>query len=404
MTENRTEIVGGIDTHRDTHVAAAVDACGRLLGAESFPATGAGYSELLAWLKSWGALRCVGVEGTGSYGANLARHLAAAGVTVIEVNRPNRQERRRRGKSDVTDAEAAARAALSGHAGAVPKTRDGAVEVIRMLTVARRSAVKARTAAANQIHALILTAPEQLKDHLSGLSGRTLIEACARLRPTTTADALTAGAKTALRALAGRHQALTTEIAEHTTALRALCAATNPALLGAPGVGADVAAALLIAAGDNPDRLTSEASFAALCGASPIAASSGQTTRHRLNRGGDRHANQALWRITMTRLRNDPTTQAYAERRRAEGKTTREITRCLKRYIAREMHHLLTNPPPIPHGPDLRHQRTQAHITLTAAAQAIGCPTTRLSALEQGTHHNTTLANHYQHWLTQNTP
>ena len=177
MSENRSEIVGGVDTHRDFHVAAVVDTAGVLLGAESFPTTGAGYEQLLAWMGSWGALRCVGVEGTGSYGAGLARHLTAAGTAVIEVNRPNRQERRRRGKSDVVDAETAARAALCGHATAVPKTHDGPVEAIRVLTVARRSALKARTQAANQIHDLLTTAPETLKDQLKGLSGRALIDA-----------------------------------------------------------------------------------------------------------------------------------------------------------------------------------------------------------------------------------
>ncbi|MCY3786301.1 MAG: IS110 family transposase [bacterium] len=404
MSENRTEVVGGVDTHRDSHVAAAVDGTGRLLGAEAFPATSAGHRELLAWLASRGALRCVGVEGTGSYGAGLARDLAAAGVCVVEVNRPNRQERRRRGKSDTLDAQAAARAALAGDATAVPKTHDGPVEAIRMLTVARRGALKARTAAANQLHGLLTTAPEELKVHLRGLRGRALIDACAALGPDTTSDAPAAAAKVALASLARRHQTLSAETAALDGELQALCAAANPALLAAPGVGPETAAALLTAAGDNPRRLRSEASFAALCGASPIAASSGRTTRHRLNRGGDRHANSALWRIAMVRLRCDPATQAYAARRRAEGKTTRETIRCLKRHIAREIHRLLTDPPPVPHGGDLRRRRTQANITLTAAAKAIGCPTSRLSALERGTHHNATLAGHYQHWLTQNTP
>ena len=400
MSENHIEVVGGVDTHRDDHVAAAVDAAGRLLGTASFPATAAGYRQLLGWLANWGTLRCVGVEGTGSYGAGLARHLAAAGICVVEVNRPNRQERRRRGKSDTVDAETAARAALCGHATAQPKTHDGPVEAIRMLTVARRSALKARTGAANQIHGLLTTAPEQLKHQLAGLKGRALIDACADPPPAT--DTLCGAAQTALRSLARRHQTLSAEIAALDNDLRDLCAAANPALLATTGVGADTAAALLIAAGDNPDRLKTEASFAALCGTSPITASSGQTTRHRLNRGGNRHANSALWRIAMVRLRCDPTTQAYAARRRLDGKTNRDIIRCLKRHIAREIHHLLTNPPPIPHGADLRHQRRNANITLTAAAHALNTHTSRLSALERGTHHNTTLATNYQHWLTQN--
>ena len=320
MSEKHTEIVGGVDTHRDVHVAAAVDATGALLATAPFAANAAGYGELATWLATWGPVRRVGVEGTGSYGAGLARHLAAAGVEVVEVNRPNRQTRRRAGKSDTVDAAAAARAALAGDATAVPKAHNGPVEAIRMLTVARRSAVKARTQAHNQIHSLLVTVPEALKDHLSGHRGGALIDACARLRPATTADALLAAAKRALRSLARRHQALSAEIAALDGELRALCAAANPALLAAHGVGPDTAAALLIAAGDNPQRLHSDASFAALCGASPIQASSGQTTRHRLNRGGDRHANQALWRIAMVRLRHDPRTQAYAARAPAKAK------------------------------------------------------------------------------------
>ena len=366
MSEKHTEIVGGVDTHRDVHVVAAVDGTGALLATASFAANAAGYGELAAWLATWGPVRRVGVEGTGSYGAGLARYLTAAGVAVVEVNRPNRQTRRRAGKSDTVDAEAAARAALAGHATAVPKSANGAVEAIRMLTVARRSALKARTQAHNQIHGLLVTVPETLKDQLAGLRGGALIDACARLRPTTTTDALIGAAKRALRSLARRHQALSAEIAALDGELRALCAAANPALLAAHGVGPDTAAALLIAAGDNPHRLHSEASFAALCGASPLPASSGQTTRHRLNRGGNRHANQALWRITMVRLRSDERTQAYAARRRSEGKTTRDIIRCLKRHIAREIHRLLTNPPPVPHGADLRHRRLNANIILTA--------------------------------------
>ena len=352
MSEKHTcsgsEIVGGVDTHRDVHVAAAVDATGALLATASFAANAAGYGELAAWLATWGPVRRVGVEGTGSYGAGLARHLAAASIEVVEVNRPNRQMRRRAGKSDTVDAEAAARGALAGHATAVPKAHNGPVEAIRMLTVARRSALKARTQAHNQIHGLLVTAPETLKDQLGGLRGGALIDSCARLRPNSTTDALIGAAKRALRSLARRHQALSAEIAALDGELRALCAAANPALLAAHGVGPDTAAALLIAAGDNPHRLHSDASFAALCGASPLPASSGQTTRHRLNRGGNRHANQALWRIAMVRLRHDPRTQAYAARRTSEGKTTRDTIRCLKRHIAREIHRLLTNPPPHP--------------------------------------------------------
>ena len=400
MTSNRAEVFGGVDTHKDTHVAAVIDAAARLLGTAAFAADAPGYEQMLAWMGSFGALTRVGVEGTGSHGAGLARHLGAAGVAVVEVNRPNRQMRRR-GKTDTVDAEAAARAALDGAAVCVPKSADGTVEAIRMVSVARRSAVKARTQAANQINGLAVSAPEHLKDRLRGLSTRAVVEVCARWRPESSPDTVTAAAKTALRTLARRHQALTAETAQLDAELRSLCEQANPALLAAVGVGAETAAALLVAAGDNPQRMRSEASFAALCGACPVEASSGQTVRHRLNRGGNRHANNALWRIAPTRLRCDERTIACAARRRAEGKTKRETLRCPKRHIAREAYRLITDPPPVPRGDDLRRQRTQRGLTIDAAAQALSTHTTRISALERGHYHNRDLAQRYQQHLTQ---
>ena len=252
-----------------------------------------GYAQLVAAMASWGRILGVGVEGTGSYGAGLARHLGEARIGVVEVNRPNRQLRRRRGKDDHTDAEAAARAAFGGEATAVPKSGDGPVEWIRMLTVTRRSAVKARTQAANQIHSLMVCAPEPLKAQLRDLNLKAQVRVCARLRPS--GESSVSYAKQALRRLARRYQTLDAEIRELDVEIKRLCATANPALLAAHGVGPDSAAALLIAAGDNPARMKSERSFAALCGASPVQASSGRTVRHRLNRGGNRQANSALW-------------------------------------------------------------------------------------------------------------
>ena len=288
MTPDRAGVFGGVDTHKDVHVAAAVDAAGRLLGTAEFAADSRGYDQLAGWLESWGAVGRVGVEGTGSYGAGLTRHLTAAGVEVVEVNRPNRQTRRRRAKTDTVDAETAARAALNGDATAVPKSADGCVEAIRTLSLVRRSAVKARTVAANQINAVAVTAPEHLRDRLRGLKTPEMVKVCARWRIDAAGDPAAGAAKRALRALASRHRALTAEIEGLDTELLALCERANPALLGTCGVGAEVASALLVAAGDNPQRMRSEASFAALCGASPIEASSGPRVRHRLNRGGNR--------------------------------------------------------------------------------------------------------------------
>ena len=404
MTENgQVDVYGGVDTHRDVHMAAAVDTAGRVLGSAPFRADPAGYEQMNNWLQSQGRVCRVGVEGTGSYGAGLARFLTKLGVEVVEVNRPNRQLRRRLGKTDTTDAEGAAKAALNGQATARPKSGDGPVEGIRMLRLARRSAIKARTQAINQIHGLVVTAPQQVKHQLQGVSAKTRVKICARFRPGT-AQTTTACAKKTLRFLARRYQSLTAEIKELDTDIHRLCVQVNPALLSARGVGADTAAALLVAAGDNPERMRSEASFAALCGASPVQASSGQTIRHRLNRGGDRQANNALWRIATTRMRCDQTTIAYVHKRQAEGKTRREIIRCLKRHIARQVYDLLTNPPPTPNGTHLRTRRQQARITLTHAAQQLQAHPTLLSQLERGHYHNHHLATQYRNWLTHHQP
>jgi transposase len=329
-------VILGVDTHEDVHVGVVIDELGRVQGTISTPATRAGDRQLLRWARGHGVVLRAGVEGTGSYGAGLARHLAAGGVEVIEVNRPNRQHRRRHGKSDPLDAEAAARAVLSGEATATPKTRTGVVEAIRVLRVARSSAVKARTQAANQIRDVVLTAPVSLREDLKELTTRQRVERCARLRPGNGSDP-TAATRRALRSLARRYQHLTLEIHELTRDLDTLVHDTAPNLVAQHGVGTDVAAKLLIAAGDNPERLRNEAAFAALCGASPVPASSGKTHRHRLNRGGDRQANNALWTIAMVRLSCDPDTRAYAERRTKEGLSRRDIVRCLKRYIARQL-------------------------------------------------------------------
>ena len=288
-----------------------------------------------------GPVEVFGIEGTGAYGAGLARFLRErGGHRVVEVNRPDRATRRRLGKSDPIDAEMAARAVLSGVATGTPKTGDGRVEMIRMLKITRDSAVKARTQSLNQIRALLVTAPIDLRASLAGLRVGQLLDHCAAFRPAAL-DTPTAVARHSLRRLARRNLALRTEAQELGAELRRQVASTVPELLDAFGVGPDSAAAFLVTAGDNPGRLRSEAAFAALCGASPIPASSGKTTRHRLNRGGDRQANAALHRVVVVRLRWHPPTQAYLARRLAEGKTKAEIRRCLKRYVAREIHGLL---------------------------------------------------------------
>ncbi len=335
-------ITGGVDTHADQHVAAAIDANGGVLGTEAFPADEAGYEALLGWLVSHGDVERVGVEGTGSWGVGLARFLRSHGVMVVEVDRPNRQHRRRVGKSDDTDAVSAARAALSGSASVVPKTRDGAVEEIRILLVARRSGREQRIQALNQLRHLVFTAPEPIRARFKDRYKTGLVTEVAKLRPRQGSDPITYTTLLTMRGLARRIKHIDTEMKTIDTRLGLLIDQTAPSLLELYGVGLDTAASLLVTAGDNPDRLHSEASWAHLCGVTPIPASSGKTTRHRLNRGGDRHANTALYRIVLTRMSSDPRTKAYVMRRRAEGRSNREIIRCLKRYVARETFKHLT--------------------------------------------------------------
>jgi transposase len=334
-------VTGGADTHADLHMVAVVDQVGRVLGSQEFPASASGDRAALAWMRGHGTLVKVGVEGTGSYGAGLARFLADQGVEVVEVIRPNRQARRRRGKSDAADAVAAALAALNGEASGTPKGHDGAVESLRALRVARRGAVKASTQAANQLRDLVVTAPEQLRAKLGPRATGERVALAARFRSGELQDPGEA-TKAAMAAIARRHQQLQAEIAQLDAALEALVErVAPPQFLAKQGVGLQVATTLLATLGDNPERIGSEASFAALCGASPVDASSGKQRRHRLNRGGDRQANSALWRIVVVRMAHDPRTKAYVARRSAEGKTTKEIVRCLKRYVAREVYKAL---------------------------------------------------------------
>jgi transposase len=348
-------VAGGVDTHADIHVAAVIDQVGRELGHQSFATTPAGYRDLQCWLASHGTITVVGVEGTGVYGAGLARSLTAGGVRIVEVDRPDRKARRFQGKSDPIDAYAAARAALSGRAAGIPKTRDGNVEMIRVLRVARHSAVKARAVAITQLKAIIKTAPDTLRSELRDLDGATLINRCAGLRPARgeaptpsphakrkpcpgRLDDVTAATKRTLAVLARRVHTLNEEIADLDDDLDGLVVETAPTLISLFGVGTDVAGQLLATVGDNPHRLHSSAAFAHLCGVAPIPASTGKTNRHRLNRGGDRHANCALYRIVMSRLRYDPRTQARRDELAAHQKTSKDIIRILKRAVARDVY------------------------------------------------------------------
>ncbi len=330
-------VTGGVNTHADTHVAAAVDRNGGLLGIESFPADRAGYEELLGWLVGFGEVEQVGVEGTGSWGVGLTRFLMGQDIIVVEVDRPNRQKRRKVGKSDPTDALAAARAALSGEASVTPKTRNGPVEQIRVLMVARRSAREQRIQTLNQLRHLVFTAPEEIRTRFKDRYKTGLITEAANMRPREGSDPVIFTTYLVIRNLARRIRGLNAEMRNIDVLITDLIEETAPGLFDLYGVGVDTAASLLVTAGDNPDRLHSEGSWAHLCGVTPLPANSGKvTTRFRLSRGGDRRANAALYRIVLTRMSSHEQTRTYVARRRDEGLNTAEIMRCLKRYVARQ--------------------------------------------------------------------
>lgn len=339
MVERPAGVIGGFDCHIDFHVAVVLDPLGQLLGKGSFPATSAGYRKAFGWMSAFGTVIAVGVESTGSYGSGLSRFLAKQGLRVIEVNQPHPHTRARRGKNDAIDAEAAARKVLSGEAAGAAKDSSGIVESIRQLTVAHNGATKARTAALCQFRDLVVTAPAAIREKLAV---RKTLESkarlCLRIRPDPGPVAAPVNAaKVALRSVARRIQHLTKEIEEIHTQLEELTAIAAPTTLSRLGLGTHNTAVLMTAAGENIERFKSEASFAHLCGVAPISATSGRTKRHRLNHAGNRQANRALHMIAIVRLRYCTRTRTYMERRLKEGKTKREIIRCLKRYLVREV-------------------------------------------------------------------
>lgn len=331
------KITVGVDTHKHVHVAVAIDSLGVRLGELNVAVDTGGYRQLAVWAEAWGVVDAFGVEGTGSYGVGLASYLRRRGHRVVEVNRADRRARRANGKSDTVDAEAAARAVLNGTATAIPKAADGTAEMIRQIKVARDTAVKARTSAIITLKQLVVNAPADLRESLDGLTDKALIDRCAGFRPGEITDTV-ASAKHALRATARRWLDLSGEIRNHDVILDDLTEQASPTLREAFGIGADTAAEMLIIFGDNPDRVRSEAAFAKLCGVCPVPASSGMTNRHRLYWGGHRQANAAIYRTVIVRMRHHQPTIDYVTRRTKEGLTKRDIIRCLKRYVAREIY------------------------------------------------------------------
>lgn len=398
-------VFAGVDTHADEHWLCVLDAVGRPLLSERFPATPEGYDALAAAVCGAGAPVAVGVEGTATYGAGLARRLSAVGLPVWEVLQPERGRRPRgSGKSDPADAERAARKALSGDGLSVPKSRDGWVESVRALLAARDRLVSSATSAANAALALIRSAPEAVAGPLRGMRAERALPAALEMEGP--ADPVGAASLLAVRALAESWRASRESAASLLSEIEALVRANCPALLAMYGCGVVSAARLAVAAGDNPQRMASEAAFAALCGASPVEASSGRTVRHRLNRGGDRRANSALHQIARHRLNHDPRTVAYAERRRSEGMSEKEILRCLKRHVAREAYRALTGRARArPDGPaGLRAKRRAAKISQEAAGRALGVSKGLISLIERGRGGSPSMCERYRAWVENGFP
>ena len=346
MLADELDYVLGVDSHRDEHVAAVVRApAGAVVAATAAPANAHGYRELLRLAERHApGRRAWAIEGTGSYGAGLARFLAGRDELVLEISRSPRAERRLRGKDYTLDAVRTARAALANETLPLPRWGERR-EALRLLLLARRSAVDGRREALTQLRAVIVTAPEPLRNKLRGLPQGKLLNRCSRLRRTSaTADEL--ATRLVLRSLARRIQAATSEADQLEQEILTQVRAVAPALLNEAGIGPIVAAQLIIA-WSHRNRLRSEACFARLAGVAPVPASSGQTTRHRLSRGGDRQLNRALHTIVLHRRQHDPATRDYIAKRIAEGKSRRDATRLLKRYLARHLYRLLQNQEPL---------------------------------------------------------
>ncbi|MEO5654168.1 MAG: IS110 family transposase [Marmoricola sp.] len=390
-------IIGGIDTHAETIHVAAIDPWGRELDDQEFATTPAGYRQALQFLTDLGQVTGIGIEGTSSYGLGVTRAAREAGLEVFEVIGPERAVRRREGKSDPLDAYQAAQAVLTGRATAAAKTAD--ITALRAPHNARRSAVKARAAGQVQVGQQLVASPVRIREKYRSLTTRRLIQALAVCRPGVHDDLEERLVLTALKSIAQRHQSLSEEISKLDAELTSLIEQTAPHLLHLHGVGNYTAAQLLITVGGNPDRLHSEASFAALCGTAPVQASSGKTTRHRLSRGGDRRANNALHTIALARMRNHPPTKAFLQRQRERGRSTPEILRILKRAIAREMFKQLTRPHDDLGIHDLRPTCQAKNITIDAAATALGLAPMTISRTERGRFVTPEVVNRYRDWL-----
>jgi transposase len=401
MANEHLKVIAGIDTHADTHHVAIISETGAHLADREFLAVGSGYRDILGFVTGFGPVIAAGVEGTGSYGAELARILSKEGIQVLEVMRPNRQGRRLKGKSDPLDAYQAAESVLAGRGTATPKARDGAVESLRVLRAERNSAMRARVAVMTQVQNILVAAPEHLRAKYRGLTSAALMAALEKTRPAGSLSVPANATAVVLKRLAVRYRHLHQELALIDAELDAIITIHAPMIRDLHGVGTEVASQLLVTVGDNPERIGTESKFAALVGVAPIPASSGKTTRHRLSRGGDRQANKAIHHVALVRMMSDTRTKTYVARRRREGKSTKEIMRCLKRYIAREIYDQLLRPQPAPDAGALRALRKSKKITLQAAADTLHVWPSSLSRLERGLTRDDVFHQRYENWLNE---
>ncbi|MDN6170511.1 IS110 family RNA-guided transposase [Brevibacterium aurantiacum] len=395
MTGTPPNVYAGIDTHQATNHVGIVNELGKKLGDKEFPTTSTGYKDLLKFIVAFGTLLAVGIEGTASYGAGITAYLRTQKVTVREVIRPNRQTRRG-GKSDPIDAYAAAKTiAADADDLPIPKLLGGAIDGLRVTQRARRTAVKARSAAMTQIQNFLTTAPDTVRQKYAPFKGDALYTALAATRPNDGDDL-----GLVLRRLARRITYLSEEIDEAEARLAVQATDIAPALMAATGVKAVTAAELLVTVGENPERITSKEAFAALCGTSPIPASSGKTHRHRLNRGGVRQANAALHRIVITRMAHDQRTKDYVARRTTNNtKSKKEVIRCLKRYVANEVYTRIVNPPEVLAVDDLRPLRLSMKITLQDVAGQFGVWPAKISQIERAVTRDDEFVVNYREFL-----
>lgn len=397
MTELENNLVfAGVDTHKDTHTLCLLDRMGRRIGTFKFDADAKGYDALAGKIGDPATCAGVGIEGTGSYGAGLTRRLVELGYCVYEVMVPGRARRKPgRPKSDPADAEVAARQVIARTNLSKPKDQSGWTEDLRQLMIARDRLVQATSAMINAAKSLIVTAPEDLRRSLAKLSRKDLRGALSALDPGA------GGVVLALGALGRAWDLQDREADAIEDKMKEILEANAPALLAIFGCGTVSAAALAVAGGGNPERLGSEAEFASLCGVAPLLASSGKTERHRLNRGGDRRANRALYQIAVTRMSYDQRTKDYVEKRRRDGKSKKETIRCLKRYIAREVFRALRHPFEIkgPSWKGLRPARQALGITLVEAGRALNVGFQKVSYAETGRLMNVRFLEEYDAWL-----